>query len=174
MVYTEPAEAADFAKKTGVDALAVSIGTAHGVYTAPPKLDLPRLREIAARVSIPLVLHGGSGLSDLDFRNCIQGGIAKINIYTDLVRVAMERIQCEVAAPFSPACQPGRSAAASDEQLVEKIASILIPLFSSGTGSAGGGKKKALKYPDLMRLSGEEIKVTVREKLKLFGSSGRA
>ncbi|MDR1655340.1 MAG: class II fructose-bisphosphate aldolase [Treponema sp.] len=167
MVYTEPAEAADFAEKTKVDALAVSIGTAHGVYTAPPKLDLPRLREIAARVSVPLVLHGGSGLSDLDFRNCIQAGVVKINIYTDLVRAAMERIQCEVAAPYSPFCQnKNRRDPADNRDLAGQIAAILMPLFS--------GKKTALKYPDLMRFSTEEVKALVQDKMKLFGSSGRA
>jgi fructose-bisphosphate aldolase class II len=170
MIYTEPAEAADFAKKTGVDALAVSIGTAHGVYTAPPKLELPRLREIAARVQVPLVLHGGSGLSDLDFRNCVQAGISKINIYTDMVMAAMERIRCEVTAPYSPFCQTGRKPAETDEELVKKIAAILIPLFSGPDGR----KTKTMKYPDLMRFSVDEIKALVKGKLKLFGSSGKA
>lgn len=82
--YTTPQEAIDFVNATGVDALAVAIGSAHGVYKSKPRLDIQRLREISAAVDTPLVLHGGSGLSDDDFRNTIAGGISKINIFTDL------------------------------------------------------------------------------------------
>lgn len=82
--YTTPQEAIDFVNATGVDALAVAIGSAHGVYKSKPRLDLQRLREISAAVDTPLVLHGGSGLSDDDFRNVIAGGMSKINIFTDL------------------------------------------------------------------------------------------
>lgn len=83
-IYTEPEQAKDFAERTGVDALAVAIGTAHGAYKETPKLDFNRLSEIANVVNIPLVLHGGSGLSDDDFRNCIARGISKVNIFTDI------------------------------------------------------------------------------------------
>lgn len=82
--YTTPAEAVAFVEATGVDALAVAIGTAHGAYKLKPQLDLARLREIRAAVDTPLVLHGGSGLSDDDFRSTIRDGIAKVNIFTDL------------------------------------------------------------------------------------------
>ena len=68
----------------GVDALAIAIGTAHGAYKEKPCLDIGRLKEIRAKVDTPLVLHGGSGLSDDDFRNTIREGIAKVNIFTDL------------------------------------------------------------------------------------------
>ena len=82
--YTTPEEAEDFINKTGVDALAIAIGTAHGAYKEKPCLDIGRLKEIKAKVDTPLVLHGGSGLSDDDFRNTIREGIAKVNIFTDL------------------------------------------------------------------------------------------
>jgi fructose-bisphosphate aldolase class II len=82
--YTTPDEAYAFASDTGVDALAIAIGTAHGAYKSAPHLDLDRLKAIRNRVDIPLVLHGGSGLSDDDFRNTIRDGIAKVNIFTDL------------------------------------------------------------------------------------------
>lgn len=82
--YTTPEEALDFIEKTGVDALAVAIGTAHGAYKEKPCLDIERLKAIRAKVDTPLVLHGGSGLSDDDFRNTIREGIAKVNIFTDL------------------------------------------------------------------------------------------
>lgn len=82
--YTTVEEAQTFLEATGVDALAIAIGTAHGAYKMKPELDLARLREIRAAVDVPLVLHGGSGLSDDDFRNTVRDGIAKINIFTDL------------------------------------------------------------------------------------------
>ena len=83
-MYTTPQEALAFVEKTGVDALAVAFGTAHGAYKTKPKLDLERLAQIRKVVDTPLVLHGGSGLSDDDFKNSIKNGIAKINIFTDL------------------------------------------------------------------------------------------
>ena len=82
--YTTPEEAESYLAATGVDALAIAIGTAHGAYKTAPKLDLERLRAIRAKVDVPLVLHGGSGLSDDDFRNTVRDGIAKVNIFTDL------------------------------------------------------------------------------------------
>ena len=81
--FTDPKLAKDFVQKTGVDALAVAVGNAHGIYKFPPKLDFERLRAIADNVDIPLVLHGGSGLSDGDFRRGIKEGISKVNIFTD-------------------------------------------------------------------------------------------
>ena len=81
---TSPVQALEFYEKTGVDALAVAIGSAHGVYKSKPQLNIDRLCEIRAKIDTPLVLHGGSGLSDDDFRNTIREGIAKVNIFTDL------------------------------------------------------------------------------------------
>ncbi|ADL43401.1 ketose-bisphosphate aldolase [Caldicellulosiruptor obsidiansis OB47] len=82
--YTKPEEAEIFAAQTNVDALAVAIGTVHGVYKGEPRLDFERLSEIRKRVDCYLVLHGGSGLSDDDFKKCIEYGINKVNIFTDL------------------------------------------------------------------------------------------
>ena len=82
--YTTSKEAIDFVKATGVDALAVAIGTAHGKYKIKPKLDFERLSELRSTVDVPLVLHGGSGLSDTDFTNSVKNGISKVNIFTDL------------------------------------------------------------------------------------------
>ncbi len=94
--YTDPLKAKEFVDKTGIDALAIAIGTAHGTYTAPPKLDIGRLKEIRQEIDTPLVLHGGSGLSQNDFKNCIANGITKVNIFTDLY-VAGRRamIECD-------------------------------------------------------------------------------
>lgn len=83
-MYTTADEAESYVKATGVDALAIAIGTAHGVYKSKPQLNLERLKEIHGRMDTPLVLHGGSGLSDDDFKNAIKYGIAKVNIFTDL------------------------------------------------------------------------------------------
>lgn len=82
--YTTEKEAVDFITATGVDALAIAIGTAHGAYKMKPQLDFERLKAIRNAVDTPLVLHGGSGLSDDDFVNSVKNGIAKINIFTDL------------------------------------------------------------------------------------------
>ena len=91
--YTTVAEALDYAGATGIDALAVAIGTAHGAYKSAPKLDLKRLQEIHDALDIPLVLHGGSGLTDDDFRNTIAHGISKVNIYTDLCLAGVRGMQ---------------------------------------------------------------------------------
>lgn len=93
--YTDPNEAAKFIEQTGADFLAVSIGTQHGVYKAEPKLDLVRLAEIHSAVDVPLVLHGGSGLSDDDFRNTIAGGIRKVNVFTDIILAAKAAIRAD-------------------------------------------------------------------------------
>ena len=83
---TVPDEAANFAAQTGIDALAISIGNAHGHYTRLPKLDFERLAAIRDRVRIPLVLHGGSGTPDADLRRAVELGIVKVNVATDLAK----------------------------------------------------------------------------------------
>ena len=88
--FTDPGLAKDFVEKTGVDALAIAVGNAHGAYKLPPKLDFERIRTIANTVDVPLVLHGGSGLTDNDFRQAIQDGISKVNIFTDINVAAVE------------------------------------------------------------------------------------
>ena len=111
--YTTPEEAKHFVEATGVDALAVAIGTAHGAYKSKPKLDIRRLAEIRASLDTPLVLHGGSGLSDEDFRNTIRNGVAKINVFTDLCK-AGERAMKE-------ASEEGRSYLENRDLKVESI-----------------------------------------------------
>lgn len=88
--YTDPKEAGIFVEETGVDSLAVAIGTAHGVYKGIPRLDVERLSEIREVVTIPLVLHGTSGVPDDAVRECIRRGICKVNYATDL-RIAFSR-----------------------------------------------------------------------------------
>lgn len=83
-IYTDPEQAKEFAERTGIDSLAVAIGTAHGFYKETPVLDQNRLWEIRNRVAVPLVLHGASGLSDQEVKGCIQRGICKVNFATEL------------------------------------------------------------------------------------------
>ncbi len=81
--YTIPEQAAKFKEKTNVDAMAISFGTVHGVYKCTPKLDFSIVEKVSkATDSLPLVMHGGSGLSDSDYENAIKNGIRKINYYT--------------------------------------------------------------------------------------------
>ena len=81
-MYTDPDVAAKFVAETGIDALAASFGTAHGLYKAAPKLDFERIEQICAKTGIPLVMHGGSGVSPEDYRKAIQRGVRKINYYS--------------------------------------------------------------------------------------------
>ncbi|CUO02365.1 tagatose-bisphosphate aldolase subunit GatY [Clostridium sp. NSJ-49] len=83
-LYTDPLEAKEFVERTGVDSLAIAIGTAHGMYKGEPKLDLERLSEIRKVVSVPLVLHGGSGIPDWKVQEAIKRGICKVNYATEL------------------------------------------------------------------------------------------
>ncbi|SEU03915.1 fructose-bisphosphate aldolase, class II [Lacrimispora sphenoides] len=85
--YTDPEQAERFVKTTGIDALACSFGTVHGLYITEPKLDFDRISQIKSRIGLPIVMHGGSGVSDQDFRKCINNGVRKINYYTYLAKV---------------------------------------------------------------------------------------
>ena len=85
-VYTDPDQAERFCAETGIDALAPSFGTAHGIYKAKPVLDFERVREISKRTGLPLVMHGGSGVSPEDYREGIRSGLRKINYYSYMAR----------------------------------------------------------------------------------------
>lgn len=95
--FTDPEQAAAFVRKSGVDCLAVSVGNAHGVYRGTPRLDLPRLERIAAAVSVPLVLHGCSGLPEDQLSAAIRSGVAKINVNTDITLAAGRAVQALLA-----------------------------------------------------------------------------
>lgn len=96
--YTDPLEAIQFALQTGIDSLAVAIGTAHGFYKGTPKLDFERLAEIRNNVSVPLVLHGSSGISDEDVKKSISLGICKVNFATELRSAYTEAVRSCVQA----------------------------------------------------------------------------
>ncbi|MBZ4646429.1 MAG: ketose-bisphosphate aldolase [Clostridia bacterium] len=163
--YTNLEQAADFVARTGIDALAVAIGTAHGEYRTKPKLDLKRLRDIKARVNVPLVLHGGSGLSDDDFRNCIRNGISKINIFTDMSLSAVNTLRTELG--YLSNSDDYATAKNKKEFIVETVTRKvkeelnMIPV-------------KKVHYPNLINATVEGIKKEVVKKIRLFGSSNKA
>ena len=129
--FTDPGVAEDYVRRTGIDALAVAVGNAHGDYRFPPKLDFARIETIARKTEKPLVLHGGSGLADGDFRTAVTKGICKINIFTDLDKAGKTGIE---------------------------------------TGLQAGAKTMM----GLIPFEIEAMKQVVREKIRLFGSEGKA
>jgi fructose-bisphosphate aldolase class II len=133
--FTRPDEAARYVEQSGVDAVAVAVGTAHGHYKGEPKLDFKRLEEIRDAVSAPLVLHGGSGVSDDDFRKAIRSGISKVNIYTHLADAALEAVRNQFNDPdikhfFQLQYASGRA--------IKTIVEHYMDVFGS-SGKAGGG-----------------------------------
>lgn len=92
-IYTETESVIEFVDKTKVDSLAISIGTAHGLYKGTPKINFERLHEIRKLTDVPLVLHGGSSSGDLNLERCATEGISKINIYTDFLMGAQHEIE---------------------------------------------------------------------------------
>lgn len=107
IIYTDPQEAAEFVSLTGIDTLAVAIGTAHGMYpkSRKPKLQLDRLKQIASVVSIPLVLHGGSDNSSEEVAESIQLGISKVNISTEMKKAFFTQMRAEFEAREKE-CEP--------------------------------------------------------------------
>ena len=89
-VFTDPSAAKQFVYETKVDALAVSIGTVHGLYKGKPNIRIDILKKINEQLSIPLVLHGGSGIPKEDILNCIANGISKINVNTEISTFTVE------------------------------------------------------------------------------------
>ena len=92
-VYTDPDQAAAFSRETGIDALAPSFGTAHGIYKAKPVLDFERVREISRKTGLPLVMHGGSGVSPEDYREGIRSGLRKINYYSYMAKAGTSAVR---------------------------------------------------------------------------------
>ncbi|MBR7111722.1 MAG: class II fructose-bisphosphate aldolase [Clostridia bacterium] len=96
--YTDPAEAEAFCRETGVDALAIAFGTAHGFYTAQPALDFDVVKNVKASTALPLVMHGGSGVSREGFKKAIANGIRKINYYSYMSKAGYEAAKAEIEA----------------------------------------------------------------------------
>lgn len=96
--FTDPDTALEYIQLTGADSLAVAVGNAHGDYAFPPKLDFERIKVISEKINLPLVLHGGSGLADDDFRNAVKLGVSKINIFTDIDKAGKAGVEAGIAA----------------------------------------------------------------------------
>lgn len=118
---TDPKQAKEFVERTGIDTLAIAIGTAHGFYVGTPVLDKERITEVKALVEEPLVLHGSSGLSDQDVRDCVARGMCKVNFATEL-RVAyteaVRMLLAEDAKVYDPKAY-GKAAMAAVKAQVE-------------------------------------------------------
>ena len=97
-VYTDPDLAVRFCRDTGIDALAPSFGTAHGIYKSKPVLDLDRVKVISEKTGLPLVMHGGSGVSPDDYRTAIRNGIRKINYYSYMSRAGVRAVSDKLAS----------------------------------------------------------------------------
>ncbi len=109
-VYTEPDAAVKFVNDTGIDALACAFGTAHGFYKAEPKLDFERLSKIHSLVSVPIVMHGGSGVSERDYREVIKRGVRKVNYYTYMAAAGGEAVSGKSYKQFHDALLDGKAA----------------------------------------------------------------
>ena len=129
--YTVPAEAAEFVEKTGVDSLAVAIGTAHGVYKGIPKLDLERISQIRQVVSVPLVLHGTSGVPDDTVRECIRRGMCKVNYATDL-RIAFSNGVKDYLAANPDVYDPKKYCAKGRELVKQYVMDKILVCGSNG------------------------------------------
>ena len=123
-MYTDPDQALEFVERTGVDALAIAIGTAHGVYKGKPELDFERLKTIKKLIDMPVVLHGASGISAEDLNTAVNYGVNKVNVNTDFQQSFTARIKevfAEKQELYDPRkyCGPGRDAIT--EKVKEKI-----------------------------------------------------
>ena len=129
--YTDPDQAVEFVKRTGITSLAVAIGTAHGVYKGEPKLDLDRLSEIREVVDIPLVLHGTSGVPDETVTECVNRGLCKVNYATDL-RIAFTKGVSEVFSENPDVIDPKKYNACGKERVKEYVMSKMKVCKSVG------------------------------------------
>ena len=99
-IYTDPNAAVEFVKETGIDALACAFGTAHGFYKDAPKLDFERLSKISSLINVPIVMHGGSGVSAENYREVIKRGVRKVNYYTYMAKAGGEAVSNKEYAQF--------------------------------------------------------------------------
>lgn len=129
--YTVPEEAVEFVARTGVDFLAVAVGTAHGVYKGIPKLDLERISRIRELVSVPLVLHGTSGVPDDTVRQCIARGMCKVNYATDL-RIAFTNGVREYLQQNPEAYDPKKYSAVGREKVKQYVMQKILVCGSDG------------------------------------------
>ena len=128
---TVPSEAKEFVDRTGIDSLAVAIGTAHGIYKGEPHVDVERLKEIREVVDIPLVLHGTSGVPDDTVRECIAAGICKVNYATDL-RIAFSNGVKKVLAEDPDIFDPKKYGKAGRDEVQKYVEQKMDVVGSTG------------------------------------------
>ena len=133
-MFTEACDAEQFVRKTGVDSLAVAIGTAHGVYKGIPHIDIGRLKEIRRQVEIPLVLHGTSGVPEETVRECIQNGMCKVNYATDLRCAFTEAVR--IALGEEPLAVDPKRYLGTAREAVKEVAKERIRLVMTRTVTA--------------------------------------
>lgn len=120
-IYTTPEAAKKFSEETGIDALACAFGTAHGIYLKEPKLDFARLDEINKITNVPIVMHGGSGVSHEDYKKVIALGVRKINYYTYMAKAGGEAVSGKTYGQFHDAANDAIAAMKAD---VKKAMSV--------------------------------------------------
>lgn len=124
-IYTDPDTALEFVKATGIDALACAFGTAHGFYKDTPKLDFERLSKIESLIDVPIVMHGGSGVSEEDYREVIKRGVRKVNYYTYMSKEGGVAISNKEYAQFHDALLDAEKAMKENVKTAIKIFSNL-------------------------------------------------
>ncbi|MGB9586675.1 MAG: class II fructose-bisphosphate aldolase [Armatimonadota bacterium] len=142
---TDPDQAAEFAEKTGVDMLAVAIGTAHGLYKGTPVIDIDRVKAIRKKVGLPLVMHGGTGTPDEMVRAAIEAGIAKVNIDTQIRIAFYEAVRDAV-------CATERAHEESDKK----------------------GEPRKYDIRSILGPAREAMTAAVADRIRVFGAAGRA
>ena len=120
-IYTTPDAARRFSEETGIDALACAFGTAHGIYLKQPKLDFERLAEINKVTNVPIVMHGGSGVSHEDYRKVIKLGVRKINYYTYMAKAGGEAVSGKSYGQFHDAANDAVEAMKNDVKSAIKV-----------------------------------------------------
>ena len=124
-IYTDPDDAKAFVSETGIDALACAFGTAHGFYKEAPKLDFERLSKINDMIDVPIVMHGGSGVSAADYKEVISRGVRKINYYTYMAKAGGEAISNKEYAQFHDALLDAQEAMKENvKQAIKVFASL--------------------------------------------------
>ena len=130
--FTDPAEAADFAERSGVDALAVCFGTAHGIYAEPPELDIQRVRDIRAAMpdTTRVVMHGGSGVDDEQIRAAITAGVSKLNYYSYMGQAATENMKQLLAGEYGN--KQWHDVQEAQVDFIKEYAKGVLTLFKNG------------------------------------------
>lgn len=153
---TDPKQAVEFVEETGVDCLAVAVGTSHGTYKGDPKLEFELLEEISSKVDVPLVLHGGSGTGDENLQKAVGKGIQKINLFTDLNILGLDFLR-----QYLVDGNPG-----SGENLLDVSEGQTNGEFSSDN--------KTINICDAYEVVSKGYKKALMHYMELFGSKGKA